>query len=127
MAVLLPDLMNRADIRMVESRGCLRLPLETSQRLGVSGDLVRQELQGDKTMQSGVLGLVHHTHAAATELLDDSVVRDGLADHAQACYGGSLSKSMKAMELAVLQQGQISKVPAFSDRARWRSEKLRCK
>jgi hypothetical protein len=31
-------------------------------------------------------------------------VRDGLADHAQACYGGSIDKSMKAGELAVSQR-----------------------
>ena len=31
-------------------------------------------------MEAGVLGLVHHAHAAA-QLLDDAVVRDGLANH----------------------------------------------
>jgi hypothetical protein len=29
-----------------------------------------------------VLGLVNHTHPAATQLLQDAVVRDGLANHA---------------------------------------------
>jgi hypothetical protein len=28
------------------------------------------------------LGLVHPTHTTATKLLDDAVMRDGLADHA---------------------------------------------
>jgi hypothetical protein len=28
-------------------------------------------------------------------------VRDGLADHAQACYGGHLGKSIKVVRLAV--------------------------
>ena len=32
-------------------------------------------------MESGVLSLVDDTHATATELLDDPIVRDGLADH----------------------------------------------
>ena len=32
-------------------------------------------------MQAGVLGLVDDTHAATAQLLDDAVVRDGLADH----------------------------------------------
>ena len=32
-------------------------------------------------MKARVLGLVHNTHPAAAELLDDAVVRDGLADH----------------------------------------------
>ena len=32
-------------------------------------------------MQPSVLSLVDHTHPAATKLLDDAVMRDGLADH----------------------------------------------
>jgi hypothetical protein len=39
-----------------------------------------QKLQ-DKAVEPDVLGLVHHTHAATTELFDDAVGRDGLADH----------------------------------------------
>ena len=97
MAVLLPDLIDRADVGMVESRGRLGLTLEAGQGLGVSGDLVRQELQGNKTMESGVLGLVHHTHPTNAQLLHNAVVRDCLPDHAQ-CYGGSMPKSMKADE-----------------------------
>src|SRR5215813_2337198 len=44
-------------------------------------DVLRQELQGDETSKIEVLGLVHHTHPAAAELLDDAVMRDGLPDH----------------------------------------------
>ena len=51
-------------------------------------------------MQPRVLGLVDDTHPATAEFLNDAVVRNGLADHAQACYGGSVGKSMKAGELA---------------------------
>src|SRR5713226_5366407 len=81
MAVLLPDLIDRADIGMVESGGCLRLPLEAGQGLGVFGDVIGQKLQGDKPVQGHVLGLVDHTHPATTQLVEDAVVRDGLADH----------------------------------------------
>jgi hypothetical protein len=79
MAVLLPDLIDGADIGVVEGRSSLSFSLETSQCLGVSGDLVRQELQGNKTIERSVFGLVDHTLPAATELLDNAVVRDGLA------------------------------------------------
>ena len=34
----------------------------------------------------------------------------GLADHAQACYGGGVSKSMKAMELAIFREGCRRKI-----------------
>ena len=44
------------------------------------------------------------THAAAAELLDDAVVRDGLADHWRESYAGEAGKSIKAMGLLVAQQ-----------------------
>jgi signal transduction histidine kinase len=37
--------------------------------------------RSDKAPERGVLGLVDHTHPAATELLDNAVVRNDLADH----------------------------------------------
>jgi hypothetical protein len=67
--------------RTVESGFGLIAALEASQRLRILGNLVRQELQGDKTVQLYVLGFVDDTHSTAAELLDDAIVRDGLADH----------------------------------------------
>src|ERR1700720_355072 len=90
LAALLADVVDRADVGMVESRCGLRFTLKTGKSLGVPGYFIGQELEGDKAVQSGVLGLVDHTHPAATQLLHDAVVRNGLADHAQACYGGSV-------------------------------------
>ena len=78
---LLPDFMDRADVGMIQSGSSLRFALEAAQRLWIFGDLVGQEFQGDKAVQLQVLGLVNHAHPAAAELLDDAVVRDGLADH----------------------------------------------
>jgi len=45
----------------------------------ILGDVLGQEFEGDKAAQRGVLGLVHHTHAAATQLLQHPVVGNGLA------------------------------------------------
>jgi hypothetical protein len=36
----------------------------------------------------------------ASQLLHDPVVRDILTDHVPACYGGSVGKSMKVVELS---------------------------
>src|SRR5713226_91452 len=80
LAVLLVDLVNRADVGMVESRCGLRFPLKTGQSLRVFGYFVGQKLQGHKAVELDVLSLVDHAHAAASEFLDDAVVRDGLAD-----------------------------------------------
>ena len=52
---------------------------QPSQRLGIFGYFIGKKLQCDEAMQPRVLGLVDNTHAA--ELLDDTVVRDGLPDH----------------------------------------------
>jgi len=54
--------------------------LKTSERLWITGHIFGQELGGDETVQSSALSLLDHTHPADAQLLDDAVVRDGLAD-----------------------------------------------
>ncbi len=56
-------------------------------------------------MQPRVLGLVDDAHAAAAQLLDDAVVRDGLADHWRESYVPERGKSMKPVELVVYHGG----------------------
>ena len=77
----LADLINGADVGMVQCRCRLRFALETRQRLRIFGYIVRQKLQGDKAMQLYVFGLVDHAHSAAAQFLDNAVMGDGLADH----------------------------------------------
>ena len=60
----------------------------------ISGHFFGQELERDEAVQPRVLGLVHDSHAAAAELLDDAVVRDCLADHCRESYVGETGKSM---------------------------------
>ena len=78
------DFVDGADVGMIQSGRRSRLAPEAFQRLRIFGQLVGQELQGDEAAELSVLGLVDHTHPAAAELLDDAVVRNGLADHGQA-------------------------------------------
>ena len=84
--ILLRDFIDGADVGMVESRGRLRLTLETDQRLGISGQSIGQKLQRHESVQGYVLSFVDHTHAAA-QLLDDAVVRDGSPDHSRILRG----------------------------------------
>src|ERR1700730_17274629 len=111
------DFVNGADIRMVEGRGGTRLAAETFQDLRVLLQIVGQKLQRNETAQLQVLGFIHHTHPATAELLDDAIVRDGLADHTQACYGGSGGKSMKPVDVPVFQEGCCRSI-AFSTHRR---------
>ena len=81
LAILLADVVDGADVGMVQ-RGCgLRLALKAAERLRILGDFIGQKLEGDEAVQPRVFGFVDHTHPAAAQLLDDAVVRDGLSDH----------------------------------------------
>ena len=47
----------------------------------IGRELIGQELQSNVAAQTQVFGLIDHTHAAATQLLQDAVMRNGLASH----------------------------------------------
>ena len=83
LALLIVDLVNGADVGMVESRGRLGFALEAAQGLRIFGDIVGQELEGDEAAEFEVFGLVDDTHAATAEFFDDAVMRDGLADQVE--------------------------------------------
>ena len=73
-SVLFADVVNRADVGVIQCRCGLRLALESGQRLRVAGNLLRQELQRDKAVKARVLRFVDHAHTTAAEFLDDAVV-----------------------------------------------------
>src|SRR6516162_2978348 len=66
---------------MVQSGGGAGFTLKALQSLAVLGKMFRQKLQGDEAAELGVLGLINHTHAAATQLLEDAVMRDRATNH----------------------------------------------
>lgn len=76
------DLVNRANVRMIERGRGEGFSLEPFAGSRVVSHLCRQELQRNMAVQLEVFGFVHHTHPAATEFLQNTVVRDGFADQA---------------------------------------------
>jgi hypothetical protein len=80
LAVLLPDVVDGANVRMVQSRSGLRLPLKAAKGLRILGDVIGQKLEGNEAVQPDVLGLIDSTHAAAAHLLQHAVMRNGLSD-----------------------------------------------
>jgi len=70
---MLADLVNAADVRMVEGGGG-SFAAEALDGLRISGHRVGEKLQGNVASQAGVLGLVHDAHAAAAQLFHDPVV-----------------------------------------------------
>jgi hypothetical protein len=57
------------------------------------------------------LGFINDAHPAATQPLDDAVVRDDLANHWRESYVGETCKSMKPVELVAAQRGLLTKNP----------------
>jgi hypothetical protein len=47
----------------------------------IGDDIARKKLERHKAPEPRVFSFVNHAHSAAPEFLDDSVMRDGLADH----------------------------------------------
>src|SRR6516165_5810091 len=74
------DVIDGADVGMVEGGGGLRFSLKAGQGLRVFRDILWQEFQGDVAMQTHVFGLVHHTHSATTEFFENTVMGYGLSD-----------------------------------------------
>ena len=60
-----------ADVRMIEGRQRLRLTCEASHPLGIGGEGVRQDLEGDLAIQPRVAGAIHLAHAARAKQRQD--------------------------------------------------------
>ena len=78
---IVADLVNGADVWMVQSRGGAGFAAKTLQRLRVLGKIVGKKFQRDKSPELGIFGLVNDTHASAAKFLDNAVVRNGFVDH----------------------------------------------
>jgi len=79
--VLLADVVNRADVGVIQCRCGLGFALKAGERLRVACNVLWQEFEGDEAVQPGVLGFVDHAHPATAKFLDDAVVRDDPVDH----------------------------------------------
>ena len=80
-AIGLGNLVDGADVGMVQGSGGFRFPLEALADVLVGNEMRGQELQGNGAIEGCVLGFVDDAHAAFTELLSNAVMGDGLADH----------------------------------------------
>jgi hypothetical protein len=54
------------------------LSLEAAESLGIAGEFVGKELQGDVATELQVFRLVHHAHAPAADLAEDAVMGNRL-------------------------------------------------
>src|SRR5580693_2926863 len=65
LTILLIDLVNSADVRVIQGGGGFGLALETAQSLGILGYIIGQKLEGYKTAELDVLSFVDDAHASA--------------------------------------------------------------
>ena len=76
---MLANLINGANIRMVQCRGRAGFLLEALQRPGILAVLPRQELQCYVSLQLQVFGPENDTHSASAQFVKHQIVGDGLA------------------------------------------------
>ena len=95
LALVLVNVVDRADVGVIEGRGGTGLTLEALQGLMVLGHFFRQELERNEALKLGVLGLVDDTHASAPELLQDAVVGDRCAGHLSSATYDSESPDLR--------------------------------
>jgi hypothetical protein len=67
-AVLFADVVDGADVRVIQGGCGFRLAPKPAQRQRILRHIVGQELERDKAIEARVLRLVHHTHAARPDL-----------------------------------------------------------
>jgi hypothetical protein len=73
------DVVNSADVRVRDPAGGGDLLAEASEAVWVCGEVLGEELEGDRLAKGEVVGPVHLTHATLAEALPDlvAIVDDG--------------------------------------------------
>src|ERR1700719_2502156 len=82
-AGFLANVINGADVRMIQGGGSFGFTPAPAERMRIAGNIIRQELESHETVESRVLSLVDDTHPALAEFFDNAVVRDGLAEQVE--------------------------------------------
>ena len=81
LAGMVANLVDRRDVGMIERTRGACLPQQASSGLRIMDRSRRQEFQRNPTLQVRIFGQIHRAHAPGADVADDSVVRDGRADH----------------------------------------------
>ena len=76
LAIMLADLVNGADIFVIDGRSRAGLVAKALQGCSIRSQIARKKLQRNPPPQRKVLGLVNHAHAATADLPNNFVVRD---------------------------------------------------
>ena len=97
-SIRLADVVNRADVGVIQRGSGLRFSLKARESLRVFRHIIGQEFQRNETVQPRVLSLVDDTHASAAEAFHNAVMRKCLfkqrvvGGHAQHILGRAISQ-----------------------------------
>jgi hypothetical protein len=75
------DLVNRADVGMVQARCGLRFEEKALLLFPLFREMFREEFNGDGALQPGVFGFIDDAHASLAEFIENRVMRNLLSDH----------------------------------------------
>ena len=81
MPSVLADVVQRADMRVIELRNRPRLAVESITKLRIGRQRFREDLDGDGSIQTRIAGLVDLAHAAFAQLVEDSIRSEFSTDH----------------------------------------------
>ena len=85
-AIDVADVVDAADVRMIERGNRPRLAFETCTQIGIAGDFSWQDLDGDCAIEARVAGFVDLAHAARAERAEDFVrTESGAGGKCHAC------------------------------------------
>ena len=76
-AIVFADVVDGANVGMIQRGGGLRFALEAADSLLVAGHFVGKKFQRDEALQASVFGFVNYAHASGSEIFDDAVMGDG--------------------------------------------------
>ena len=80
-ALMFADVVQGADIWVIECRDCVRLASQPLDGVGLQRLLLPDKLEGDHSVEPYIRGAVYRAHAAAPNLIFDAVVAYGDALH----------------------------------------------
>ncbi len=122
------------DVRVVERSEELRLAAEAGHAVGVAGEGLGQDFEGDVAVQAVVAGPVDFTHAALAELLGNPIMGNGSTDQGKtprAMVGASLGREptqvneREGVGVMLRRKAEILRLPALSADRQRRQASLR--
>ncbi len=112
--VLFADVVDCADVGVIERGGCFGFTLEAFERLRVVRHIFGKEFQSDGAVETSVLRFVDHTHAATPEFFEDAVMGNSLVEQRLGIWhsAGMLGSPWRHVKRA----GKLGSDSAFSFR-----------